>query len=74
MRIGSNICTNLLGKVLADLGNMRDESIATAVSLPSLLTEPQGHGMWCCIMHVRAGTSGHLVAFILHAPIKALHS
>ena len=32
MRIGSNICTFLLGKVLADLGNMRDESIATAVS------------------------------------------
>ena len=31
LRIGSKICTNLLGKVLADLGNMRDESIATAV-------------------------------------------
>ena len=32
LRIGSKICTNLLGKVMADLGNMRDESIATAVS------------------------------------------
>ena len=59
MRIGSNICTNLLGKVLADLGNMRDESIATAVSLPPLVTEPPEHGVWCCIMHVMAGTAGH---------------
>ncbi len=29
--IGSKICCNLLGKLLADLHNMREESIATAV-------------------------------------------
>ena len=32
LRIGSKICNALLGKLLADLGNMRDESLATAVS------------------------------------------
>jgi hypothetical protein len=31
MRIGSKICCALLGKLLADLANMREESIATAV-------------------------------------------
>lgn len=30
LRIGSKICAALLGKILADLGNMREESIATA--------------------------------------------
>ncbi len=30
LRIGSRICAALLGKVLADLGNMREESLATA--------------------------------------------
>ncbi|KAK9799737.1 hypothetical protein WJX73_006464 [Symbiochloris irregularis] len=30
LRIGSKICCNLLGKVLADLANMREESLATA--------------------------------------------
>ncbi len=34
MRIGSKICCALLGKLLADLANMREESIATAVSAP----------------------------------------
>ena len=33
MRIGSKICCALLGKLLADLSNMQEESIATAVSL-----------------------------------------
>lgn len=32
LKIGSKICANLLGKVLADLQNMREESLATAVS------------------------------------------
>ena len=32
MRIGSKICCALLGKLLADLSNMQEESIATAVS------------------------------------------
>ena len=32
LRIGSKICSALLGKLLADLANMRDESLATAVS------------------------------------------
>lgn len=32
LRIGSKICNALLGKLLADLANMRDESLATAVS------------------------------------------
>ena len=31
-RIGSKICCALLGKLLADLSNMQEESIATAVS------------------------------------------
>ena len=31
LRIGSKICNALLGKLLADLANMRDESLATAV-------------------------------------------
>lgn len=30
-RIGSKICCALLGKLLADLSNMQEESIATAV-------------------------------------------
>lgn len=29
LRIGSKICSSLLGKILADLANMRDESLAT---------------------------------------------
>lgn len=33
MRIGSKICCALLGKLLADLSNMQEESIATAVGL-----------------------------------------
>lgn len=33
LRIGSKICNALLGKLLADLGNMRDESLATAVCI-----------------------------------------
>lgn len=32
LHIGSKICNALLGKLLADLANMRDESLATAVS------------------------------------------
>lgn len=32
LRIGSKICNALLGKLLADLANMKDESLATAVS------------------------------------------
>ena len=32
LRIGSKICSALMGKLLADLANMRDESIQTAVS------------------------------------------
>lgn len=35
MRIGSKICCALLGKLLADLSNMQEESIATAVGLPA---------------------------------------
>lgn len=34
LHIGSNICTILLGKLLSDLQNMREESLATAVSSP----------------------------------------
>jgi len=30
LRIGSKICSNLMGKILADLANMREESLATA--------------------------------------------
>jgi inositol hexakisphosphate/diphosphoinositol-pentakisphosphate kinase len=37
LKIGSKICTVLLGKVLSDLNNMRDESLVTAVS-PHCLT------------------------------------
>lgn len=33
LRIGSKICSALMGKLLADLANMRDESIQTAGSL-----------------------------------------
>ena len=32
LRIGSKICNALMGKLLADLANMKDESLATAVS------------------------------------------
>lgn len=31
LRIGSKICACLLGKLLSDLANMREESLATAV-------------------------------------------
>lgn len=31
LRIGGKICASLLGKVLGDLANMREESLATAV-------------------------------------------
>ena len=37
LRIGSKICNALLGKLLADLANMRDESLATAVSALAML-------------------------------------
>lgn len=37
LKIGSKICANLLGKVLSDLQNMREESLATAVSEEKLL-------------------------------------
>ena len=37
LRIGSKICNALLGKLLADLANMRDESLATAVRAPAIL-------------------------------------
>lgn len=37
MRIGSKICCALLGKLLADLANMREESLATAVRGLALL-------------------------------------
>lgn len=33
LRIGSKICSALMGKLLADLANMRDESIQTAVRI-----------------------------------------
>ena len=42
LRIGSKICSALLGKLLADLANMKDESLATAVSSP---TPPP-----CCVL------------------------
>lgn len=35
LRIGSKICCALLGKLLADLANMREESLATAVRTPA---------------------------------------
>ena len=47
LRIGSKICNALLGKLLADLANMKDESVATAVSfLPT-----------SCDMHICHGQS-----------------
>lgn len=30
LKVGSKICSELLGKILCDLGNMREESLATA--------------------------------------------
>ncbi len=33
LRIGGKICASLLAKLLADLANMREESLATAVSV-----------------------------------------
>lgn len=33
LKIGSKICTVLLGKILSDLQNMREESLVTAVSI-----------------------------------------
>lgn len=46
MRIGSKICCALLGKLLADLANMREESIATAVRF--LLNGSQCSGLPAC--------------------------
>ena len=40
LRIGSKICNALLGKLLADLANMKDESLATAVSAPLCPSQP----------------------------------
>lgn len=40
LKIGSKICTALLGKLLSDLNNMRDESLVTAVSSPPPQTHP----------------------------------
>lgn len=40
LRIGSKICSALLGKLLADLANMKDESLATAVSPTVTGTRP----------------------------------
>ena len=48
LRIGSKICNSLLGKLLADLANMREESLATAVS-SLFMSEPSAcaHAMRC---------------------------
>ena len=40
IRIGSKICCALLGKLLADLSNMQEESIATAVRCAVLARWP----------------------------------
>ena len=44
VRIGSKICCALLGKILADLANMREESLATAVSTSSLEIASRSRG------------------------------
>ena len=41
LHIGSKICTNLLGKILSDLSNMREESLATAVGIAQQHTPSQ---------------------------------
>ena len=43
LRIGSKICNALLGKLLADLANMREESFSTAVSRPPPPNPPSPH-------------------------------
>ena len=43
IRIGSKICCALLGKLLADLSNMQEESIATAVRCAALRCD-----CWAC--------------------------
>ena len=45
LRIGSKICNALLGKLLADLANMKDESLATAVSSSHVISLESGHVM-----------------------------
>ena len=45
LRIGSKICSSLLGKILADLANMRDESLAT-VNTQVSPTNPHKHDRW----------------------------
>jgi hypothetical protein len=42
LRIGAKICCALLGKLLADLANMREESLATAARGPPSPPPPRG--------------------------------
>ena len=66
LRIGSKICCNLLGKVLADLANMREESLATAVRAP---THPRPHaplGVLCSY----ACPASWLLLFSMNANLK----
>ncbi len=69
LRIGSKICNALLGKLLADLANMRDESLATAVSCwPSPAVQTQARGK--CMMIER--NNQHATGILCNA--YALHS
>ena len=47
LRIGSKICCALLGKLLADLANMREESLATAVRALKTLYPERTRGVYC---------------------------
>lgn len=50
LRIGSKICNALLGKLLADMGNMREESLATAVRCLVCIA----HVLGCVAVHSTA--------------------
>lgn len=67
LRIGSKICNALLGKLLADLGNMREESLATAVCSSCLILP-----LASAIMHMLTATV-HLAAATMHLATASMH-
>ena len=65
LRIGSKICCALLGKLLADLANMREESLATAVRASTSFKRDVA--CWALLGKLLAGLAGMRVGSLATA-------
>ena len=66
IRIGSKICCALLGKLLADLSNMQEESIATAVRCVALCSLA-GHALLSGVNRAASPATRYRTTSTLHA-------